>query len=72
MKREDRDAGGRMRADRPEPATCDLPSALDELLADARDSAKGSHVIRAVDVRKVYRMGESETHALRGMHEHAA
>ncbi len=32
--------------------------------ADA--STRGGFVIRAVDVRKVYRMGDTETHALRG------
>ena len=40
---------------------------LTELLNNASDSAKGSHVIRAVDVKKVYKMGDSETHALRGV-----
>ena len=40
---------------------------LAELLKNAGDSAKGSHVIRAVNVKKVYKMGDSETHALRGV-----
>ncbi|MCG3148802.1 MAG: putative ABC transporter ATP-binding protein YknY [Verrucomicrobiae bacterium] len=44
-----------------------LSTRLDELLATAGDSAKGSHVIRAVDVKKIYKMGDSETHALRGV-----
>lgn len=33
---------------------------------DADASARSGYVIRAVDVRKVYKMGDSETHALRG------
>jgi len=44
-----------------------ISSRLTETLAAASDSAKGSHVIRAVDVKKVYQMGDSETHALRGV-----
>ena len=44
-----------------------MKSELAELLKNASDSAKGSHVIRAVDVKKVYQMGDSETHALRGV-----
>jgi putative ABC transport system ATP-binding protein len=30
------------------------------------DSQKSEYVIRAVDVKKIYRMGDQETHALRG------
>ena len=44
-----------------------MSARLTELLKNASDSAKGSHVIRAVDVKKVYKMGDSETHALRGV-----
>jgi putative ABC transport system ATP-binding protein len=40
---------------------------LAAMLNNAQDSAKGSHVIRAVGVKKVYKMGDSETHALRGV-----
>ena len=39
---------------------------LDELFAGADMAGKGEYVIRAVDVKKIYRMGEVETHALRG------
>ena len=39
---------------------------LQELFNGERDDAKHGCVIRAVDVRKVYRMGGEETHALRG------
>jgi putative ABC transport system ATP-binding protein len=49
------------------PASCNLESAIDTLLSAAADSARSGYVIRAVDVRKVYRMGDSETHALRGV-----
>ncbi len=46
----------------------DLQSSIDNLLASAgSDAARSDYVIRAVDVRKVYRMGDSETHALRGV-----
>ena len=41
-------------------------SAIDNLLA-CPDSAQTAHVIRAVDVHKVFRMGDTETHALRGI-----
>jgi len=41
-------------------------SQLDELFERASDVGKGEYVIRAVDVKKVYRMGDVETHALRG------
>ena len=44
-----------------------MSTRLAALLKNASDSAKGSHVIRAVDVKKVYKMGDSETHALRGV-----
>ena len=44
-----------------------LTARLAETLRQAGDSAKGHYVIRAVDVKKVYRMGDSETHALRGV-----
>lgn len=40
---------------------------LAEVLQKSSDPAKGSHVIRAVDVKKIYKMGDSETHALRGV-----
>lgn len=39
---------------------------LTSLFAGEGSTEKAGYVIRAVDVRKVYRMGESETHALRG------
>ena len=44
-----------------------LTTRLAETLRQAGDSAKVHYVIRAVDVKKIYRMGESETHALRGV-----
>jgi putative ABC transport system ATP-binding protein len=47
--------------------TTGMSKRLDEMLAGARDSAKGSYVIRAVGVKKIYKMGDSETHALRGV-----
>ncbi|MHB9024596.1 MAG: ABC transporter ATP-binding protein [Armatimonadota bacterium] len=31
-----------------------------------KDASQGDYVIRAVDVKKIYRMGDNETHALRG------
>ena len=37
------------------------------LFRGEREAGKLDHVIRAVDVRKVYRMGDSETHALAGV-----
>lgn len=41
---------------------------LEALLAVTADAANRSgYVIRAVDVRKIYRMGDSETQALRGV-----
>jgi putative ABC transport system ATP-binding protein len=45
-----------------------LPPAaeLGDLFGGEHDTAKSDFVIRAVDVRRVYRMGETETHALRG------
>jgi putative ABC transport system ATP-binding protein len=39
---------------------------FDELLGEAGSSEKSGYVIRAVNVCRVYRMGEVETHALRG------
>src|SRR5512140_448473 len=39
---------------------------LDRLFASEGDSAKQGYVIRAVDVKRVFKMGDSETHALRG------
>ncbi|OPZ87420.1 MAG: putative ABC transporter ATP-binding protein [bacterium ADurb.Bin429] len=36
------------------------------LFASGADLSQGDYVIRAVDVRKIYRMGDTETHALRG------
>jgi putative ABC transport system ATP-binding protein len=39
---------------------------LHSLLSEGHASARSGFVIRAVDVRKVYPMGEGETHALRG------
>lgn len=42
-------------------------SALDlEQLFNIDDTAQGDYVIRAVDVKKIYRNGDTETHALRG------
>ena len=38
-----------------------------ELFRGEAESAAGSYVIRAVDVKKVYPMGDTETHALRGI-----
>lgn len=37
-----------------------------ELFAAASAGEQGEYIIRAVDVKKVYRMGDVETHALRG------
>ncbi len=37
------------------------------LFRGENEAGKLDHVIRAVDVRKVYRMGDSETHALAGV-----
>ena len=46
----------------------EVDHSLETLLAAAGDNAaRSGYVIRAVDVRKVYRMGDSETHALRGV-----
>jgi putative ABC transport system ATP-binding protein len=39
---------------------------VETLFETGADSGAGEYVIRAVDVRKVYRMGDTETHALRG------
>ncbi|MEI8241999.1 MAG: ABC transporter ATP-binding protein [bacterium] len=39
---------------------------LQEFFGDADATAKSGHVIQAVDVWKTYRMGDTETHALRG------
>ena len=39
---------------------------LERLFASEGSAAKQGHVIRAVDVKRVYKMGDSETHALRG------
>ena len=39
---------------------------LDDLFRAQGESAKQGFVIRAVDVKRVYKMGDSETHALRG------
>ena len=39
---------------------------LDQLFAGENEAEKHGYVIRAVDVRKVYQMGDSQTHALRG------
>jgi putative ABC transport system ATP-binding protein len=40
---------------------------LEQLFRGENEAGKLDHVIRAVDVRKVYRMGDSETHALAGV-----
>ena len=39
---------------------------LDALFDTGADAGQGDYVIRAVDVKKVFRNGEVETHALRG------
>ncbi len=39
---------------------------LDNLFDVASDARAGEYVIRAVDVKKIYRTGDVETHALRG------
>ena len=39
---------------------------LEQLFAEADAAQRSGFVIRAVDVRRVYRMGDQETHALRG------
>ena len=50
-------------------AAVPTPSASDpqSSIFNFQSSIASGFVIRAVDVRKVYRMGESETHALRGV-----
>src|SRR5512142_1513251 len=39
---------------------------LDKFFGDEAARGKSGHVIRAVDVWRTYRMGDQETHALRG------
>ncbi len=39
---------------------------LQQLLGEDSAAQKSGYVIRAVDVRKVYKLGDAETHALRG------
>jgi putative ABC transport system ATP-binding protein len=39
---------------------------LDRLFAAGQSAEQSHYVIRAVDVRKIYKMGDTETHALRG------
>jgi putative ABC transport system ATP-binding protein len=39
---------------------------IESLFAQSADASAGQYVIRAVDVKKIYRNGEMETHALRG------
>jgi len=39
---------------------------LTQLFGDESATQKSGYVIRAVDVRKVYKMGDTQTHALRG------
>lgn len=39
---------------------------LSKLFDVSQDAGQEDYVIRAVDVKKVYRMGDTETHALRG------
>jgi len=43
-----------------------LQSEIDDLFDVAGAGEQNEYVIRAVDVKKVYRMGDTETHALRG------
>jgi putative ABC transport system ATP-binding protein len=44
-----------------------LQEKLEDLFERASDASKGSYVIRAVEVKKVFQMGDSQTHALRGV-----
>lgn len=43
-----------------------LQHELDDLFERASGGEQNEYVIRAVDVKKVFRMGDTETHALRG------
>ena len=43
-----------------------MDTSIDSLFADSGEAGRSGFVIRAVDVRRVYRMGDEETHALRG------
>ncbi len=39
---------------------------MNSFFENAADTSSGEYIIRAVDVKKIYRMGDTETHALRG------
>jgi putative ABC transport system ATP-binding protein len=45
----------------------ELQNQLDEMFRAEDTSEKHGYVIRAVDVKKVFKMGDTETHALRGI-----
>ena len=47
--------------------TADFEQLLSDLFRGEGAAGKHGFVIRAVDVKKVFRMGDSETHALRGV-----
>jgi putative ABC transport system ATP-binding protein len=42
-------------------------SKIDALFTSAASEKRSGYVIRSVDVKRVYKMGDSETHALRGV-----
>jgi putative ABC transport system ATP-binding protein len=44
-----------------------MQNQLDDMFRSGGDASKHGYVIRAVDVKKVFKMGDSETHALRGV-----
>jgi len=44
-----------------------LDNQLDEMFRSENASEEHGYVIRAVDVKKVFKMGDTETHALRGI-----
>jgi len=43
------------------------PTTIETLFASAASEKHSGYVIRSVDVKRVYKMGDSETHALRGV-----
>ena len=47
--------------------TRNIQNQLDEMFRAEDDTDKHGYIIRAVDVKRTYTMGDSETHALRGV-----